>query len=426
MHLHNSSTSSSELGIGLSASSSKLRTNSSASNSKLRAGSSIYNFVVTALWFLFSLVVFDVSINFLFPYPSDPHNLSPGKLNFYFELGRSIEGKLSRIVGPTDKSTAPIGLAGWLETEAQQDLPTKPTAGEDMLVAIYGMSFSNYIGQAMKAIDPKVALRSISAPDAPPNHSFAAYTLDRGKHQADVVVLGILASSVKGLGAMNSMTWRFEWPTPYTYPRYFVEDEKLKAVWPEVRSLTQFRTVMQDEQQWDAFVNQMREQDRCFNSFMFEGNLLDGSVVGRLIRRAWGQSHQARIENHVHGRTGFNTKSEEITVLRSMVTEFATTAKRDGKLPIVLLINNLGYEDHLFQVLKPTLENSSIPFVSTHNIAPATDKKNFIADGHFTKSVDKLIAKDLLKLLDEHFTKAKLQSAVTQRENVDRRDPRTQ
>ena len=88
-----------------------------------------------------------------------------------------------------------------------------------------------------------------------------------------------------------------------------------------------------------------------------------------------------------------------------MVDEFATTAKQDGKLPIVLLLNDQGYEDHLFQALKTTLTEKSIPFVSTHNIAPATDRRNFIGDGHFTKEANKLIAQQVLNIINKDLDK---------------------
>jgi hypothetical protein len=197
------------------------------------------------------------------------------------------------------------------------------------------------------------------------------------------------------------MTWQFESPAPYTYPKYFLEDGKLKAIWPKIRSLAQFRAAMQDQQQWDEFVNQMRKYDQFSNSFLFKRTLLDNSVLVRLIRRSFAQHHQETLTNQVHNSAGFTAESE-IKVLRAIVAEFAAMAKSDGKLPIVLLFNNLGYDDHLFQALKPTLENASIPYVSTHNIAPATDARNFVGDGHFSPKADKLIAKAVLELIDKH------------------------
>ena len=360
--------------------------------------------IALGIWILFFLVVFDISINLLFPYPSNPRVTSVGQLNVYFEYGRSLEGKLARMIGPTDESSALIAQAGWLNPQSlrKSSLPVSRAPDTDLLIAIYGMSFSNQVGEAMKAIDSKIDLRMIGGPAAPPNHSFAAYNLDRGMHQADVVILGLLASSVKALSTLNGMTWQFEGPAPYTYPRYLLEAGKLKAIWPKVLSLAQLRAAMQDKQQWQAYVAQMREHDRFFQSFLFQRTWLDNSALVRMIRRALAQRHQQNITDQIHSPNGFNMESE-IPVLRAMVTDFAATARADGKLPIVLVLNDRGYDDHLFQVLKPTLENASIPYVSTHNIAPATDQRNFIGDGHFTKSANVLIAEAVLKLLGRAF-----------------------
>jgi hypothetical protein len=367
------------------------------------------------VWILIFLFVFDVLINFLFPYPTDPRITSPGQLNVYFEYGRSVEGKLSRMIGPTDESSAAIAQAGWLDPEnwRKSNLPVSRAPGKDLLIAIYGMSFSNNVGAAMAEMNSRLAIRGIGGPAAPPNHSFAAYTLDRGRHQADVVILGILASSVKALRTMNGMTWQFEAPAPYTYPRYFVEAGKLKAIWPNILSLAQLRAAFQNRQQWDTYITQLREYDQFFNSFLFQRNLLDNSVIVRLIRRAWAQRHQMMMTNQSHGPTGFNPELE-IPLLRAIVADFAATVKSDGKMPIVLLFNDQGYQDHLFQALKPTLENALIPYVSTHNIAPATDIRNFVGDGHFTPSANKLIAKAVLKLLNKDFAGVKFQQLQKQ------------
>jgi hypothetical protein len=373
-------------------------------SSKLLKSKQIRKAFVTGLWIVFFLFVFDVSINFRFPYPSDPRVTSPGRLNLYFEYGRSVEGKLARMIGSTDELSSPIAQAGWLDPELWKKLniPTNRAPGEDLLVAIYGMSFSNQVGEAMKEMDAKIGLRLVAGPAAPPNYAFAAYNLDRGKHQADVAILGILASSVKALRTISGLTWFFEAPAPYTYPRYFVEDGKLKTIWPKVLSLAQFRAVIQDKQQWQEFVTQIRENDQFFNSFLFKRNWLDNSAIVRLIRRAYAQRHQAIITNQIHSSAGFNADID-IPVLSAIVTDFAATARSDGKWPIVLLISDRGYEDHLFQALSPTLEGASIPYLSTHNIAPATDIRNFVGDGHFTESANKLIAKAVLKLIHEHF-----------------------
>ncbi|MBR8836306.1 MAG: hypothetical protein DSM106950_20365 [Stigonema ocellatum SAG 48.90 = DSM 106950] len=375
--------------------------NSYTLNSKGRStGKAIGKSIAIGLWIIFFLLVIDVAVNFLFPYPSDPRISSHNQLSVYFNYGRSLEGKLSQMVGATDESSSALTQAGWIDPDSWKKLhlPTTRATGEDRLVAIYGMSFSNEVGAAIKEINSKITLRMIAAPAAGPNYSFAAYNQDRGRHQADVVILGVLASSVKALKTMNGMTWQFEMPAPYTYPRYFLEDDLLKEVSPKISSLAQLRATLASRQQRDAFLAQLRDYDEFFDSFLFEQNFLDNSAIVRMIRRAWAQRHQKAIEQKIHNSHGFNPENE-IPVLRKIVTEFAATAQKDGKMPIVLLFNDRGYDDHLFRALEPTLKSASIPYVSTHKIAPATNLDNFLPDGHFTTSVNKKIAEAVLQLI---------------------------
>ena len=358
------------------------------------------------LGFISTLVALDVAINLLFPYPTDPLNTSPGAMNLYFDYGRSIEGKVSRQMGSTDDTTAPIARAGWLDSHLGESEAVRPALGKNLLVAIYGMSFAEHVGQAMTKLDPNVTLRIVAGPSAPPNFSFAAYEADRGHHQADVAILGILASSVKGMGAMTGMTWGAEVPAPYTFPKYKLENGQLAAIRPEVSSLAELRTTLSQPQQRDAYVNQLRTNDQFFDSFVFEKNILDASAIVRMIRRAWAKSHQDNITSQIHTPAGFNPNWEQAPVLKRMVEEFAATAKQDGKLPIVLLFNDQGYDDHLYRLLKPTLEQHQIPFVSSHEVAPATDRSNFVGDGHFTPAVDQRLAEKVLAVVDQAIDRA--------------------
>ncbi len=102
------------------------------------------------------------------------------------------------------------------------------------------MSFSNQILEPMTAIDSRIRLRLFGGPAAPVNHSYATYLLDRGG-SSRVVILTVLGSSVQGLAANNNMTWMFEGPAPYTYPRYFARAGEMEAEWPMVRTLGDLR-----------------------------------------------------------------------------------------------------------------------------------------------------------------------------------------
>lgn len=360
---------------------------------------------VTVLCTMFFLCVFDLAINVLFPYPANPLAVHPKQIQVYFDYGRSVEGKLSHMLGPSDDKSAAIAQAGWLDPEQWQhlNLPTRRKPGDDLLMAVYGNSFSEQVAAAVESLDPKITIRFIGGPAAPPNHSYAAYTLDRGAHQADIVVLGILASSVKALRTLNGMTWQFEAPAPYSYPRYMLQDGKLKAIMPKVGTLAQLRAAFYDPPHWNDYIKQLQEHDEFYNSFLFHHNLLDRSAIIRMMRRAFAQRYQAMQTSQAYSKTtGFNAEVE-VPLLQAITTEFAAAVRKDGKLPIVLLFNDQGYADHLFQALKSTLESNSIPYISSHTIAPATDIRNFIPDGHFVKSVNQKIGQAMLSLINQHF-----------------------
>ena len=197
------------------------------------------------------------------------------------------------------------------------------------------------------------------------------------------------------------MTWGAEVPAPYTFPKYYLEQGNLKAIWPSIQSLESLRLAKQDEIKWQAFVTQLENNDKFYNTFSFEQNVFDRSAIVRMIRRAWTQKYKSQKLSQIHTTEGFNHKWEGIAVLNEMIKQFAKTAKADGKVPIILVINNVGYEDHLFEAIQSTLVKESIPYVSTHNIVPATDMTNFVSDGHFTKKANQKIAQQVLKLIEE-------------------------
>jgi hypothetical protein len=344
--------------------------------------------IKAGVYTLLSLIAFDVAISLLFPYPTDPQNTNPGTLNLYFDYGRSLEGKVFRQLGETDTQSAPLAQAGWLDRTLGQG---EPTQGEK-LVAIYGMSFSNQIGEALRKIDPAMTTRLIAGPYAPPNHSFAAYQRDRSQHNAKVVIFSILASSVQGLDSMTGTTLGGEVPAPYTFPQYDLIDDKLTPIYPQIRSLSQLRDARENPQQWQAFEAQLAERDRFYDPLTFQQNWLDSSAILRMVRRSWARNHRQQVSQSIHTPAGFNPQWHQIPALRRMVEELATTAKQDGVVPIVLLIHDQGYDDHLYRVLQPTLEQAKIDFVSTHAIASTENAQNFVGDGHFTPEANQRIA----------------------------------
>ena len=68
-------------------------------------------------------------------------------------------------------------------------------------------------------------------------------------------------------------------------------------------------------------------------------------------------------------------------------------------VPIVLVFNDRGFSDHLFQIFEKTFAEHDIPYLSTHESAPASDLSNFIPDGHFRPDLDEEFGKQLRRIV---------------------------
>ena len=82
-----------------------------------------------------------------------------------------------------------------------------------------------------------------------------------------------------------------------------------------------------------------------------------------------------------------------------MLVAFGAETRQAGRIPLVLLINNRGYADHLDRAVVPELQENRIPFISTYEIAPPTNVSNFLADGHFTHEANGRIARRTLDMI---------------------------
>jgi hypothetical protein len=397
MHLRSSSTSSSEADFD------------QGDPLEGRGGSGMRDLLAVSAWIIVSLIAIDITVNVLFPIPTDLHT-QPSRLQTYFDHGRSIEGKIRRMVGPTDETSAPIVEAGWLDKAVRRpDIPDRPKQAGGLLITVYGMSYTNQLCDAMVELDPTLTLRRIHGPGSPASHSYAAYTMDRGG-QSDIVILGVLGSSVMGIATNTYMTWRFEGPAPYTYPRYTLDGSNLEARWPMVRTLGQMRQTLADPALWAQYVAQIRAEDDFYDTFVFNLNLTDSSALVRLFRRAWAQRHERLVADRFRTSAGFVQDSDVIRTLNALVASFAETARRDGKLPLVVLFQDRDYKDQVYRALAQTLHDKSIPFVSTHTICPTTNPQCFVADNHFTKDANRMIARAVLDTIHRNRPRSRLAS----------------
>jgi hypothetical protein len=350
------------------------------------------------LWTLLFVVLLDVAIQQAFRMPADPR-IEPREIQRYFDYGRSVEGKLRYLVRETDADSGPLARSGWVTDDFDQ--PVRAADPQGTLVAVYGQSMSHRVAGKLKEIDPSIELRLLGGPGAPLGHSFELYRRDRGRHEADVIVLGVVASGLHYLSSLTTMTWAFEVPAPYTYPRWVVEEGRLSAIEPLVDSLDGLRRAMRDPALWADFLGQLREHDQAFDASIFEADLADRSAVLRCIRRSLGQRHQDRILERYRSRTGFEDVDQVLTVARALLTEFGRSVRADGKVPVVLLFHDRGTADHLHAAVADRLVAEGIPFLSSHEIARADDPANFLSDGHLRRDIDAALARRLLELVAE-------------------------
>jgi len=353
------------------------------------------------LWIGFYLVFIDIGVNIIFKFPEDPQQHPPSLLQGYFEYGRSIEGKFKKMAFAALIQVDPTIGYGWLKGRGNDSQVRK--AGENQtLVAVYGMSHTKLLGDAMAKMGNKYLIRSICAPGAPVGWGYTAYSLDREEHSAKIVIWGIMTDNVPFTGATLGATIYFELGHPYTFPRYYVEDGILKMIFPPFLSLEGFKEYRNDKAKWHEYIQWLSKHDKFYDAFLFKEGLTDNSTFLRVIRRAYAQTVHERDFNRVYTKDGFKADSEEIATLRLMVEEFAESARRQKRLPVIYIVNNRGRGDHLYRALKPSLDAKKISFLSSHIICPPDDPKSFIpSDGHFTPAKDIELAKEMISIIEK-------------------------
>lgn len=354
-----------------------------------------------SLWILFWLVLADIGINRLFAYP-ETLDQSPSSFDRYFDYGRSIEGKISRMVNDTVDSSDPIVAAGWIDPQAWRSLPSAPKDANDLLFAYYGMSFAGDISEALTELNDDITLRGIVGPSAPPNHSYAAYMADEAGRNADVVMIGVLTSSVQRMRSLSGTSWSYEHPAPYSYPYYQLNSSgDLVAVEPVISSASEFVSEFNLKgERWQHFQAQMTQYDVAFDAIVFNENWTDNSAILRLLRRGWANRVRQQGDQGLYdAATGFNPEASEIQTLKVMLSDFVATARAADQLPIILLISDSGYGDSLYKVLNPHLQSLDALSLSTHELIPSDNPSNFIDSGHFIPDANRKVAAALQEMI---------------------------
>jgi len=360
-----------------------------------------------ALWIIFYLTFIDIAINVMFHYPTDPHNIHPSFLQGYFEYGRSVEGKLAIMTRRSVDESAPRVNGGWLNSDKHKSLPNKTSKSDEVLIALYGMSHTEELWKAIAKTDKRYLIRGFMAAGATPNWSYAAYESDRGRHEADVVILGILTDGVPLVTSTTGMTAYFDMSYSYTFPRYTVKKGNLFADYPPFFSAKGYIEYFYDPSKWKEYRDWLAQNDKYYDPILFKRSLLDHSAFFRLMRRAYAEREkQRRIHGVYDTKTGFIEESEEIVITRAIVRSFAESAREENIIPIIYIVNTQGGGDHLFRALKPVLDGYKIPHLSTHIICPPDDPRVYLSkNSHFIPSKDMELAREMINIIEREIEK---------------------
>lgn len=330
--------------------------------------------------------------------PGRPQN----SLVRYFEYGRSVPGKLARWA---ERPGEPENLFDVAWRDEMLAYSREAFAAEDASIPVvrsYGMSFVNQILDAAMAQDPTLRSDRHTGPGAPPNFTYAMFLDDRSNRRpGDVVVLGVLASSLPAMAALSNRSWAFEQPAPVTYPVFLPEDDGpggdgLRRIDPVITSAAQQRAVMTDPAKSAAWQAQLAEVDLLRTPQAFALPALDVSPFLRQVRRALALSAIEWRKDAVLDLEGPYPMAE---TLDRMIRSFAAMARADEQIPVVMLIQDARGQRDLLAMARPALEATGVATLATAELVNPRAPRNSIADGHFTPQVNAGLGGAFLDLL---------------------------
>lgn len=337
-----------------------------------------------------ALLLLDVVVGAMLSAAQSQNRLSA--LVRYFDYGRSVPGKLTQWEA-TPGTYGNLYDIGWINDEAAPDTTEGP------VVRAYGMSFVNRIMHHVLQAAPELTVDLHAGPSAPPNFTYALFEADRdNRRPGDVVVLGVLSSAVVGLGSLSNRSWVFEQPAAFTYPIYLPDGPApgLRRIEPVLQSVEDQRNLPQTPELRAEWAAQLRTHDYNWDPAAFLLPELDVSPFARLVRRSLAISGQETRKAHVM-ENGYPVAE----VLQRMVVQFAQTARADGQVPVVFVIQSRDPRDpDLQQILAPVLEAHDIDALITAELISPRDTFKYGPKGHFLPELDRQLAEMFLKMVD--------------------------
>lgn len=347
-----------------------------------------------------TLVCFELTTDTLFSMPDDAREPS-GAMQRYFSYGYSIESKLHRTVGKEGQEPTAIVRAGWIPTELYD--PPEDWDDAPKALTIYGMSFTNRIARALNGIAPDFAVSTRAGPGAPFSHSYAMFEVDPWKSEADIVVVGILSSSIQRMSSLNGLGYSPESPAPFSYPKFELLEGELIRQDPVISDRDTFVDSFRLQNDvWKKHIASLQSNDAYWNSFIYNHSISDRSALIRLIRRARASSFIDSVGSKLyHPERGYPLEHPVIAAIPVMLENMQRACKENEQRFVVLLLHAKGEPGHLNQWLSEDLRSMGISVISTTDLFSSLDAMNFEGDGHYTPQRDREIAQALHQLILE-------------------------
>ena len=332
--------------------------------------------------------------------PDDAREPS-GAMQRYFSYGYSIESKLHRTVGNEGQEPTAIIRAGWIPTELYD--PPEDWDGAPKAITIYGMSFTNRIARALNGIAPEFAVSTRAGPGAPFSHSYAMFEADPWKNEADVIVVGILSSSIQRMSSLNGLGYSPESPAPFTYPKFELFEGELTRQDPAIADRDTFiDSFRRKNGLWKSHIDSIQINDAYWNSFIYSHSITDRSAIIRLIRRAYASAFIDSVGSKLYDPVrGYPIEQPVIAAIPVMLENMHIVCEENDQHFIVLLLHAKGEPGHLNSWLSDDLRSKGISVISTTDLFSSNDPMNFEGDGHYTPQRDAEIAQNLYQLISE-------------------------
>lgn len=304
----------------------------------------------------------------------------------YLERGESTARRLRAAWGSDDPNLKAMIDAGWIDRSRWRELPARRTAATPHLAAFYGNSFTRQIASHVGRLEPAIAVRMIFGPVAPASHAYACFLEDRGEHAADAVVIGVVLEMLPGLRAMTRATQSVVEPSPYTFPRYWIEDGALASADPAIRRFEDFGHALEDTAAWEAHLAALEGHDDFYSAALYNESWLDELAFTRFLKSAWAIRRHRSVVDPVIAGLADPASSEPVAVLVEILRRFGEQAREDGRRPLVLLIDTPAVSPKASRHVRDRLAARNLTTILSADSCDGNDPRSYAADGHLSEA----------------------------------------